>query len=40
MTVAEIAGLAPNFDLTVYFADNGSPKFTSLNVGNPISSSR
>ena len=35
MTVAEIAALAPNFDLTVYFADNGSPKFTSLNVGNP-----
>jgi len=35
MTVAEIAGTAPNFDLTVYFADNGSPKFTSLNVGNP-----
>ncbi len=35
MTVAEIAGAAPNFDLTVYFADNGSPKFTSLNVGNP-----
>ncbi len=35
MTVAEIAGLAPHFDLTVYFADNGSPKFTSLNVGNP-----
>ena len=35
MTVAEIADLAPNFDLTVYFADNGSPKFTSLNVGNP-----
>ncbi len=35
MTVEEIAGLAPNFDLTLYFADNGSPKFTSLNVGNP-----
>jgi putative endopeptidase len=35
MTVAEIVGAAPNFDLTVYFADNGSPKFTSLNVGNP-----
>ncbi|MGD0212905.1 MAG: M13 family metallopeptidase [Terriglobales bacterium] len=35
MTVAEIAGLAPNFDLTLYFAENGSPKFTSLNVGNP-----
>jgi putative endopeptidase len=35
MTVADIAAAAPNFDLTVYFADNGSPKFTSLNVGNP-----
>jgi putative endopeptidase len=35
MTVAEIAGAAPNFDLTLYFADNGSPKFTSLNVANP-----
>jgi putative endopeptidase len=35
MTVAEITGAAPNFGLTLYFADNGSPKFTSLNVGNP-----
>jgi predicted metalloendopeptidase len=35
MTVAEIAAAAPNFDLTIYFSDNGSPKFTSLNVGNP-----
>jgi predicted metalloendopeptidase len=35
MTVAEITGAAPNFDLTLYFADNGAPKFTSLNVGNP-----
>jgi len=35
MTVAEIAASVPNFDLTVYFADNGSPKFTSLNVDNP-----
>jgi putative endopeptidase len=35
MTVAEIEKSAPNFDLTLYFADNGSPKFTSLNVGNP-----
>jgi len=35
MTVAEIAAAAPNFDLTAYFACNGSPKFTSLNVGNP-----
>ncbi len=35
MTVAEIATAAPNFDLTAYFASNGSPKFTTLNVGNP-----
>ena len=35
MTVEEIVGQAPNFDLALYFADNGSPKFTSLNVGNP-----
>jgi len=35
MTVGDIESAAPNFDLAVYFADNGSPKFTSLNVGNP-----
>jgi putative endopeptidase len=35
MTVTEIAAAAPNFDLTAYFASNGSPKFTALNVGNP-----
>ena len=35
MTVAEIAAAAPNFDLTLYFADSGAPKFTSLNVSNP-----
>ncbi len=35
MTVAEIETAAPNFDLTLYFADNGSPKFTSVNVNNP-----
>ncbi len=35
MQTTEIVALAPNFDLTQYFADNGSPKFTSLNVGNP-----
>jgi putative endopeptidase len=34
-TVAEIAAADANFDLALYFADNGSPKFTSLNVGNP-----
>jgi predicted metalloendopeptidase len=35
MTVAEIAAAVPNFDLNLYFTDSGSPKFTSLNVGNP-----
>ncbi len=35
MKTSEIASLAPNLELTQYFADNGSPKFTSLNVGNP-----
>src|ERR1700691_2240153 len=35
MTVAEIGIAAPNFDLPLYFADNGAPKFTSLNVSNP-----
>jgi putative endopeptidase len=35
MTIADIAAAAPNFDLNAYFADNGSPKVMSLNVGNP-----
>jgi putative endopeptidase len=35
MQATEIAALAPNFNLVEYFADNGAPKFTSLNVGNP-----
>jgi len=35
MTVAEIAATAPNFDLATYFVSNGSPKFNTLNVGNP-----
>jgi len=35
MQVTEIAAAAPNFQLTEYLAANGSPKFTSLNVGNP-----
>jgi putative endopeptidase len=35
MRATQIAALAPNFDLIEYFADNGWPKFTSLNVGNP-----
>jgi putative endopeptidase len=35
MQVTEIAAAAPNFDFTEYFAQSNSPKFTSLNVGNP-----
>jgi len=35
MTVAEISAAAPNFDLVGYFASNGSPQFSTLNVGNP-----
>ncbi len=35
MQTTEIATAAPNFELIQYFADNGSPKFSSLNVGNP-----
>ena len=35
MQTGEVAALAPNFQLTQYFAQNGSPKFASLNVGNP-----
>ena len=35
MQATEIAAVAPNFELIQYFSDNGSPKFTSLNVGNP-----
>jgi putative endopeptidase len=35
MTVTEVAAAAPSFDLTAYFAGNGSPKFSTLNVGNP-----
>lgn len=35
MTVAEITAAAPNFNLLEYFASNGSPKFSTLNVGNP-----
>jgi endothelin-converting enzyme/putative endopeptidase len=35
MPATEIVALAPNFDLTQYFADSGAPKFTSLNVTNP-----
>jgi putative endopeptidase len=35
MTVAEITAAAPNFNFTLYFANNGSPKFTSLNVSIP-----
>ncbi len=35
MQTAEAVALAPNFQLTGYFADSGAPKFTSLNVSNP-----
>jgi predicted metalloendopeptidase len=35
MRAAEAEVLAPNFDLAFYFAQNGSPKFSTLNVGNP-----
>ena len=35
MQVTEVETLAPNFQLTEYFADSKAPKFTSLNVGNP-----
>ena len=35
MQVTEVETLAPNFDLTEYFADSKAPKFSSLNVGNP-----
>jgi putative endopeptidase len=35
MTTAAAETLAPNFDLTKYFAESGAPKFTSLNVTNP-----
>lgn len=35
MKTTEVVALAPNFEFAEYFADNGSPKFTGLNVGNP-----
>jgi putative endopeptidase len=35
MQTTEIASAAPSFELIQYFSDNGSPKFSSLNVGNP-----
>jgi putative endopeptidase len=35
MQVTEVETLAPNFDLTQYFEQSHSPKFASLNVGNP-----
>src|SRR5450759_50646 len=34
MQTTEVVALAPNFDLTEYFAQSGAPKFTSLNVGH------
>ena len=35
MQATEAVALAPNFELTEYFAQSGAPKFTTLNVGNP-----
>jgi len=35
MKTTEAETLAPNFDLTQYFAQSGAPKFDTLNVGNP-----
>jgi putative endopeptidase len=35
MKASEAAALAPNFQLTEYFADSKSPAFDTLNVGNP-----
>ena len=35
MPATQTAALAPNFELTEYFADSKAPKFSSLNVGNP-----
>ncbi|MGB8886392.1 MAG: M13 family metallopeptidase [Candidatus Korobacteraceae bacterium] len=35
MPATEVVTLAPNFDLTQYFADSGAPKFSMLNVTNP-----
>jgi len=35
MKTSEAESLAPNFDLAQYFAQSSSPKFTTLNVGNP-----
>jgi len=35
MTTSAAETLAPNFDLAKYFAQSGSPKFSSLNVANP-----
>jgi predicted metalloendopeptidase len=35
MKATEAEAMAPNFDLSKYFAQNGSPKFSTLNVGNP-----
>jgi len=35
MQTIEVIALAPNFQLSEYFADSGAPKFSSLNVSNP-----
>jgi putative endopeptidase len=35
MQTAQAVALAPNFELTEYFAGSGAPRFSSLNVTNP-----
>jgi len=35
MTTKDLPGLTPNFEWTAYFADERTPAFTKLNVGNP-----
>ena len=35
MPTADAVALAPNLELTEYFAQSDAPQFTSLNVGNP-----
>jgi predicted metalloendopeptidase len=35
MQATEVVTLAPNFELTQYFAGSGAPKFATLNVTNP-----
>ncbi len=35
MNVSQAEAIAPNFDLAKYFAQNETPKFSMLNMGNP-----